>query len=503
VFTGWLDYPEFLGELLSAHVVAAFSTDPGIMNRAAFEAIGLGKALVLTDFPGLRERFGDAALYCNNDPAAMAAALRRAVQERVAMERASAAAQATLRAQWDQGLSEVKRLLQGARQQPGGSRRRVLMVSQHPYPFASVLRRNVDHLLAKGFDVDLVCTADGPPMAAVPHAALEVHRISVKHRRRPTFWYAVEYIVFFLLAVPLVSWLGIRRRYDVVQVDNVPDFLVFSALVPRLRGARIVLHMWELMPEMTSARLNVPSHHPLVRVARWVERRATSWVDHIIAVNDACRRVLSGRGVPSEKVSIIYNTQPGVQLGALAERHAGPLLITHGTLVERYGVQIAIRALPLLRRNWPDLMLQVVGGGEYQAVLAALAVELGVERHVTFLPWLSFADILAQIRRATIGIVPVIADRYGHVILPTKLFDYITEGVPAVCSRLPAVQERFPADAIAYFTPGNAEELAQEIDRLLHDPRAAAHQAERAREALRAIDWEAMSGQYLIALGAT
>ena len=72
VFTGWLPYSTFLGELLSADAVAVFSTDPHIMNRAAFESVGLGRPLVLSDHAGLRERFGAAALFAPNRPAAMA-----------------------------------------------------------------------------------------------------------------------------------------------------------------------------------------------------------------------------------------------------------------------------------------------------------------------------------------------------------------------------------------------------------------------------------------------
>jgi len=501
MFTGWLDYPRFLGELLAADVVAAFSSDPGIMNRAAFEAIGLGKALVLTDFIGLRERFGSAAIYTDNDAGAMAEALLQALRERDTMELRSVAAQNRLRTQWEVALDQLKHLLDASRTHQGRPRR-VLMVSQHPYPFASVLRRNVDHLLAEGLQVDVVCTADGPPIASTAHSALKLYRIPVKHRRRPTFWYAVEYLIFFVLAFPLVSWLGFRRRYDIVQVDNVPDLLAFSVLVPRLRGARIVLHMWELMPEMTSARLGVASGHPLVRVAAWLEQRATRWVDHVIAVNDACRRVLIERGVPHDKVSMVFNTQPDLGSGATASP-TGQTLITHGTLVKRYGVQVAILALHALQHDWPQLTLKVIGGGEYLPELRALAAELGVETRVRFCPWLSFVDVLAEIRQATLGIVPVVADGYGHVILPTKLFDYVAEGVPTVCSRLPAVEERFPPDSLAYFPPGDAHALAREIDRLLRDPDRGRRQAERAKEVMRTIDWATMSRQYLVALGAT
>ena len=88
-FTGWLPYTSFLDELARADVVAAFSTDPGIMNRAAFEAIGLEQPLVLSDLPGLRSRFGDAAVFCANDPSAMATAVTEALRRRASLRLAS------------------------------------------------------------------------------------------------------------------------------------------------------------------------------------------------------------------------------------------------------------------------------------------------------------------------------------------------------------------------------------------------------------------------------
>ncbi len=105
VWTGYLAYPQFLGELLAADAVAVFSTEPGIMNRAAFEAVGLGKALVLSDFPGLRSRFGAAALFAPNQPAIMARALESAVSRRSELEKLSAKLSKTLTAQRHQALA--------------------------------------------------------------------------------------------------------------------------------------------------------------------------------------------------------------------------------------------------------------------------------------------------------------------------------------------------------------------------------------------------------------
>lgn len=110
-FTGWLAYPDFLGELMAADVVGVFSTDPHIMNRAAFEAVGLARPLVLSDLPGLRRRFGEAALMSANDPATMAATLTLALQAREELAVRSALLRPRLREQHDQALSRLRTVL--------------------------------------------------------------------------------------------------------------------------------------------------------------------------------------------------------------------------------------------------------------------------------------------------------------------------------------------------------------------------------------------------------
>ena len=112
VFLGFLPYPAFLRELAAAHVVGAFSSDPGIMNRAAFEAVGLGSPLVLSDLPGLRSRFEPAALFVANEPAAIAAGIRRALGERERLAERSAALAAELRAQRAAALADLRTLVE-------------------------------------------------------------------------------------------------------------------------------------------------------------------------------------------------------------------------------------------------------------------------------------------------------------------------------------------------------------------------------------------------------
>ena len=123
-FTGFLPLREFLGEMLAADAVAVFSTDPHIMNRAAFEAVGLGRPLVLSDLAGLRERFGAAALFAHNQPLAMAGALRQAIADRPELERRSGLLAGQLRLQHARAVDRLRGLLVAHRWR--GRRRRVL-----------------------------------------------------------------------------------------------------------------------------------------------------------------------------------------------------------------------------------------------------------------------------------------------------------------------------------------------------------------------------------------
>ena len=112
VLTGYLPYRQFLGEMLAADVVAVFSSDPRIMNRAAFEAVGLGKPLVLSDLPALKTRFSAAATFCPNEPRAMAEAMVDAIRRKDELTRLSVALQENLRSQRREAVESLQAILE-------------------------------------------------------------------------------------------------------------------------------------------------------------------------------------------------------------------------------------------------------------------------------------------------------------------------------------------------------------------------------------------------------
>jgi glycosyltransferase involved in cell wall biosynthesis len=375
------------------------------------------------------------------------------------------------------------------------------MISPRTYPQTPFVRRNVLHLLDRGFHIDLIHVA---PYTAVEwtdeHERLRRHPVAVKHRRSRASSYVIEYLSFFINALWIVLRLSLSNRYLSVHVDNPPDFVVFAALPAKLRGAHVLLNIADPMPDLTAARLEVSDRHPVIRLARFLERISAWFADAVTVPNEVpCRQLVVGRGVPAMKVSVLPNTLNAAKRPP-TPKAGPPVAVCVSTLLERYGVQTAIYATDLLRDRWPDLTLRIIGEGEYGAELARLASRLGLDGRVEFLGFVPWPDAMEEVRRCHAGIVSVLPERYGLLMTPTKLLDYVQQGVPTISSRLPGVTAYFPDDSVRYYEGGDAADLARQLDAVLRDPLAALEMAKRAQAALEVIGWERTAADYLACL---
>src|SRR5205085_9624937 len=120
---------------------------------------------------------------------------------------------------------------------------------------------------------------------------VRTYRLPIRHRRSGAILYVLQYAGFTLGAGLLLAALHLRRRYDLVQVNTVPDTLVFSALVPRLLGARVLLDLHECMPELFATKFKVELNHPAVRLVARLEQASIRFSNFAITCND-CTRAL-------------------------------------------------------------------------------------------------------------------------------------------------------------------------------------------------------------------
>jgi glycosyltransferase involved in cell wall biosynthesis len=374
----------------------------------------------------------------------------------------------------------------------------VCIVGHKYYPEHNHLRRDARALVAAGYDVSLVGLRQaGQPLREKLDGVM-VYRLPVDHRRGGPLRYGWEYLLFMTLAFLVLGVLHLRKRFRVVEVVNMPDVLVICTVVPKLLGARIILNIFDNMPELLSATSGLPASNPRVRVLALLERLCASYADHVIVTQELARRVVARRGVRPSKISVVLNG-PDEQVFGLRpprsrERPADRFtIVTHGTVLERFGIQVLVEALPALEREIPGLQVEIIGAGEYLSRIEALVNERGVGHLVEIHGWVPPSALVPRLARAQLGYVGMLCD----LMLSNKLMEYAALGIPALVARWPTYEHYFPDDAVSYFPPGDAQALADVILRLYRQPDLALAQAERAFELYQRYRWARQRGLYL------
>jgi glycosyltransferase involved in cell wall biosynthesis len=372
---------------------------------------------------------------------------------------------------------------------------RVLLLRHGEYPEDPRVRREVRALVDRGHQVDVVCLRGAGVRGAAP-PGVRVFRLRMAHRRLGSARYALEYGFFFLAAAVVAGLLHLRRRYDVVQVNTMPDFLVFAAAGPRLAGARVLLDLHEVMPELAASKFGLAMDSPLVRLLAALEQRAIRFADRSLAVSQPCLDRYVARGADQSRFTVVMNAaDPALFAPRPRPPRRGPLrVVSHGTLVPRYGFDTLVEAVSVL----PDVRLEILGQGEARPDLESLITALGLTDRVRLAGRVPLEDIADRLRKADVGVVANRADPFTDLVVPTKLLELVALGVPAVTARTKAIEAHFDGDTLAWFTPGDSADLARALAGVAADAGAAEAMAGRARELYeRRYSWPVMARRYV------
>jgi glycosyltransferase involved in cell wall biosynthesis len=137
--------------------------------------------------------------------------------------------------------------------------------------------------------------------------------------------------------------------------------------------------------------------------------------------------------------------------------------------MHRHGLDLAVAAIDLVRRERPDVYLTVVGRGDAMPDLFDLRRRLGLEDRVELRDELVLAeDLPAIIADADAGVVPYRDDVFTDALVPTKLMEYAVTGLPCIAARTTAIAAYFQDTMVEFFQPGDVQDLARCI-RLLRD----------------------------------
>ncbi len=371
------------------------------------------------------------------------------------------------------------------------------MVTFSSYPFDPRPRRAIEALVNEGMTVDLVCLGSKNTPRRKTLRGIEVLRVSVnKEERGGRLKYAYRYASFILFSSLVFGLRSLTRGYDLVYVHNMPDILVLSSLIPRALGAKVILDMHDPMPELMMTIFNVNQQSRSVRLLRHLEKWSLGQANLVLTVNIACKRLFSSRSCHAEKIDIVMNSPDEQIFPFRAPRfraHDRPqdkpfIVMYHGSLVERNGLDLAVDAMARVRETNPVSELRICG---HATPFLERIMEIARNKRVNvrYLGPKRLEDLVLEIEGCDVGIIPNHRNVFTEINTPTRIFEYLALGKPVIAPRTPGIQDYFSSESLLFFVPGNTVVVAKKIEFVFLHPREAVETACRGQQVYLSHTW--------------
>ena len=282
-----------------------------------------------------------------------------------------------------------------------------------------------------------------------------------------------------------------RAKYQAIQVRDMPLVALLGLLAARLK--RLPFFYWMSFPvpegQIMLARKRGLSagliRYLLPLIWRgWIYlfllyRIVLPRADHVFVQSDRMREDLVRKGIARQKLTPVVM---GVDLEVSVPERIGltddarlkgkRVLIYLGTLARGRRIEILFDMLKILRQQFPDVLLLLVGEAEDEVQekwLRMRANEAGVADATIWTGWLPVQEAWGYVRAAEVGLAPCPRGSLLDAGSPTKVVEYLALGVPVVANDNPDQERVLREGGGGLCVPLTARDFAQAVSRLLVD----------------------------------
>jgi len=366
------------------------------------------------------------------------------------------------------------------------------------YPEDPRPRRAAEALISAGMSVDLVCLRESREEAKREvFNGVDIRRVPVNKRRGSVLGYLYQYSAFLLMSSWIIAVRSLSRRYDLVYVNNMPDFLVLSGLFPKLFGAKVLLDIHDPMPELMMTIFELPEDARSVDLLKLQEKWSIRLADSVVTVNKACARIFAARSCASQKITVVMNSPDesifqfrDVHLSNTPRGNKPFVIMYHGSLVERNGLELAIKAFARVRSTIPNAELRIYGSrNPFLDRMMEMVKKQGMEGSVHYLGPKPLEKIVEAIEESDVGVIPNLRNIFTELNTPTRIFEYLALGKPVITPNAPGITDYFDEESLVFFELGDDADLARKIEFVFNRPERAVEITKRGQEVHQAHMW--------------
>lgn len=270
---------------------------------------------------------------------------------------------------------------------------------------------------------------------------MTLHRFSMYAEGKNPILRALRYVLCWIAQ----GWKGMRAKdVDCIYLASTPPIQgLLGAFIKKFRGIPFVYNLQDIFPDSLFNNGLANKGGILWKIGRMIENFTYKHADKIIVISEDFKRNIMAKGVPEEKIVVVYNW---VDQNAVAnvERENNKLFDKYnldrlkfyieysGNIGLSQNMDMLLEVMEDLQDNYPDINLVLVGEGAYKAQVEKIVVDKKLN-NVVMLPFQPYEDISYVFSLGDAGLV-ISKPGTGAASVPSKTWSIMSASRPVLAN---------------------------------------------------------------------
>jgi len=331
-----------------------------------------------------------------------------------------------------------------------------------------------------------------------------IYRLPISKKRGSFFITLLEYLLFTNFSCYMLIFLGIKYRFKIIHVHTLPDFLILAAIWNKLFGAKTILDLHEIFPELYMARTGAAADSFKVKLLKLAEKLSIKLANRVITIHEPAKQIFISRnkGIDN-KIDVVMNSVNAGEFTDMPKTESAEFtIIYNGTIVKLLNLGMIIEAIAGLKdkmpvENYNKIIFKLYGDGPVVEDLLRLAESKGIKDKVKYLGFLPSDKMREEALNASVLILPPLKNIYSDLFYTIKLIETIGMRIPVIATRLNTYKTYYREDSLFYFDSGNLEELEEKILEVFYNKELVKQKTQNAFEDYNKVGYPIMKERYL------
>lgn len=270
--------------------------------------------------------------------------------------------------------------------------------------------------------------------------AIKIHRFSLYREGRNPLGRAFRYA---LLEMKLL-WFGLTaKNVDLLPMGSTPPINgIIATLIKKLRKIPYVYTVQDLFPDSLMSTGMTKKGSLLWKIGNFVSNMTYKNASHIIVISESLKRSLTERGVPAEKISVIYNwidtdktchiDRENNTLFDEFSLERNKFYVTYaGNLGNSQNVELAVECAELLKEN-SDIHFVIFGDGSEKEKLVRRIEDSGL-KNISIFP-MQPMDRVSEVYSLGDASFVICKRGVGGGAFPSKAASIMATATPVIAS---------------------------------------------------------------------